>query len=203
MSARWISLNVARVRSRRSCSSSTEPRSRQRSRGEQQLLDPVEGLGHAVPLVAGVDGQAEDPDGVLLARPEEGRRHREVLVDARQLHRLSKHVAAARRGRLELLARRRRSGSRSPPGRADVGFVEAREACGAQRDEQRGRLLAVRVVGRVEDLLRGRSGGSSRAGRSGSRRTCRRRRRVRPAKRSASSARSAMPPCAMMSCEPS
>ena len=47
---------------------------------------------------------------------------------------------------------------------------------GAQRDQERARLLAVRIVGGVDDLLRRRRGGRGRAGRSGSRPTCRRRR---------------------------
>src|SRR5205823_14247501 len=55
---------------------------------EQELLYLLELLDASVPLVTCVQRQAEHADRVRLARPEERRRHREVLVHPRERHRL-------------------------------------------------------------------------------------------------------------------
>ena len=51
-------------------------------------------------VVAGVEREAEHADVVLLPRPKQGSRHRQILVDARHRNRLSKDVDALRRRRL-------------------------------------------------------------------------------------------------------
>src|SRR5262245_37555504 len=58
-------------------------------------------LGRTVPFLAGVEGEPEDAERVLLAHPEQRRGHREVAVDPREDHRLREDVRAARRRRLE------------------------------------------------------------------------------------------------------
>ena len=68
-------------------------------------------------------------------------------------HRLRKHVRSLGLRRLE---RRLAVGDAVRIAREqldDLPFVEPRRACGAQRDQERLRLRAVRIVGRVEDLL--------------------------------------------------
>ena len=122
---------------------------------EEQLADPVEvAVGGAVPLLAGVQGEPEHADRVGLARPEERRRHRQVLVDAREHRRLGERVAAPAPGvgssggspsaiRFALPASMSRM----------LVVVVAGDARRAQRDQQRARLLAVREVGRVQHLL--------------------------------------------------
>ena len=105
-------------------------------------------------LVARVQREPEHADRVRLPRPEQRRRHREVLVDAREGHRLREGLGArsARVGssggspsaiRFALPASMLRSSSSSSP-------ASARRP---ERDEERRRLLAVRVVGGVDDLL--------------------------------------------------
>src|SRR5438094_2726337 len=51
-------------------------------RGREQLPDPLPLLGVAVAVGARVQGEPEHADRVRLPRPEERRRHRQVLVDA-------------------------------------------------------------------------------------------------------------------------
>src|SRR3954469_4501620 len=67
------------------------------ARGLEQPPDllPLVLVLRAVPLVARVQGQPEHADRVRLARPEQRRRHREVLVDAGELHRLPVGVGPA------------------------------------------------------------------------------------------------------------
>src|SRR5919198_388911 len=121
--------------------------------GRQELLDLLELGDAAVPLVARVQGKADDTDGVGLARPEERGRHRQVLVDARERHRLFERRATLRRRRLERRPARRAPG-RPPRQHVPGGFlVEAGYLRRPERDEERARLLAVRVVGGVEHLL--------------------------------------------------
>ena len=129
MSARWISRNVSRVAH---APVACRPRSRearpQVARGHEQLVDPVDRVGVAVALRAGVDREAEHADRVRLPRPEERRRHREVLVDARELQRLRERLVAVRRRRLgsgcpsasafAVLRASRGSGGRRTPRRA-------------------------------------------------------------------------------------
>src|SRR5947199_7014331 len=68
----------------------------------EQLPDLIELLPVPVcAVVAGVEGQAEHADSVRLPRPEEWRRHREVLVDAGERHGLLEGLDALRRGRRE------------------------------------------------------------------------------------------------------
>ena len=72
----------------------------QRSRAAQkQLADLLGLLAVAVrALVAGVQREAEHADRVGLARPEQRRRHREVLVDARERERLRDRPRGPRGG---------------------------------------------------------------------------------------------------------
>jgi hypothetical protein len=104
-------------------------------------------------IVAGVQREPEHPDPVLLARPEERRGHREVLVDAREAHRLLEGIDPFRRRRLERpLAVRdpiRVTGEHAQ----DLFVVQLREPRRAQRDQERGRLLSVRIVGGEQHLF--------------------------------------------------
>ena len=175
----WTSRRVTRGRPR----SGPPPRPRGRrataraprraARGSGRVLARV-----AVALVARVEREPDDADRVRLAHPEQRRRHRQVLVDARQLHRLGEHVR--RRVGLRRLVRRlavgdpvrafRRASSRSCSSSKPGGLRRA------ERDQQRARLPAVRVVRGVQRPARAGRGGRSRAGRPRSRPTCRRRR---------------------------
>ena len=130
----------------------------------------------AVALVRRVQGEAERAERVLLAGEEHRHRHREVLVDACQRHRLGEHVRALRLRRLE---RRLAVGDAVRVAGEHVHDLRlVRPATRAVRsdDEKRLRLPAVRVVGGVEDLLGRHEVEEHRAGRSGSTPTCRRRR---------------------------
>src|SRR5437762_4039912 len=71
------------------------------SRRLEQVADLIDLNFRAVALLAGVEREAEHADGVGLTRPEERRGHRQVLMDARELHRLAEGVAADRLARLE------------------------------------------------------------------------------------------------------
>ena len=179
MSARWMSRNVARVCAMRSLSSpSSGKRPPHVLRGDQQLADLLELV--AVPVravVAGVQRQAEHADRVLLPRPEQRRRHREVLVDARERHRLRERVDALSAPTARAAARRSRSDWRCPRAlRAPAPRPAARAVrCAA-------RSAATPAAGRTDSPrrrrpARARRAGRGRAGRSGSRPTCRRRRR--------------------------
>ena len=85
---------------------------------------------------------------------------------------------------------------------ADLSLVEAGESRRAQRHQQRRRLPAVRVVGRVDDLLRRHLAVEVEQVDGAPRRRCRSTRRASPAKREVRFAMSAMPACAMISCTP-
>src|SRR3954453_20813579 len=67
------------------------------ARGLDQLPDPLALLGVPVAVRAGVQRKAEDADRVGLARPEERRRHRQVLVGAGKSSTLREGTSAARR----------------------------------------------------------------------------------------------------------
>ena len=58
---------------------------------------PLDRLGVPVALGAGVEREAEHADRVRLPQPEKRHRHREVLVDPRELHRL-RRTSPRRRG---------------------------------------------------------------------------------------------------------
>ena len=114
-----------------------------------------------------------------------------------------KRCAADRRRSARADRRRRRARSAVPPSIARSCVVAvAREPGGLDRDQQRAGLLAVREVARVHAPARATPGGRSRAGRPGSRPTCRRDVRGCPAKWRARFARSAIPPWAMISVAP-
>ena len=83
---------------------------------------------------------------------------------------------------------------------ADIVLVQAGRSRRPERDQERRRLLAVGRSRRRTGPARRRRAGTCPAGRPGSIRRCRRRRPALPLKRSASAARSAIPPCAMISC---
>src|SRR5205085_684667 len=72
-------------------------RAPQLARRQQELLDLLELLDAPVALVARVQRQAKHADRVRLARPQERRRHREVLVHPRERHRLLERRTALRR----------------------------------------------------------------------------------------------------------
>ena len=156
MSARWIRRNVCRIGAHpvalvldlRQLPPEVAG-ARGAARGSGRAPSAV-----AVPLLAGVEREAEDADRVRLARPEERRRHRQVLVDPREHHRLGERVArlSARVGSSGGSPSAIRFALPASISRSCV-LVEAGGPRGAQRDQQRARLLAVRVVGRVEDLL--------------------------------------------------
>ena len=155
MSARWMSRKVARVTVRASPSSSSSGSSRQRSRAAvSSRADLVQLALVPVALVTGVQREPERPDRVGLPRPQQRRRHGQVLVDPGERERLREEVGALRRGRRE---RRLAVGD---PVRvrvqhvADLLLVQPGDPRGPQRDQHRRGLLSVRIVGRVEDLLR-------------------------------------------------
>ena len=107
-----------------------------------------------VALVRRVQGQAERAERVLLADEEERHRHRDVLVDPRHRHRLLEDLGPLWLRRLE---RRLAVGDPVRVAGEDLAqllLAQPGRARGAQRDQQRRRLLSVRVVGRVDDLLR-------------------------------------------------
>src|SRR4029453_9886255 len=83
------------------------------ARGLQQLADALALVLVAVPVGGRVERQPEDADRVRLPRPEERRRHREVLVDPRERHRLRERLVADGRRRLD-----GRLAVRDAPGRA-------------------------------------------------------------------------------------
>ena len=188
MSARWTSRNVARLTMRRSPSSlDLRQRAPELAGGFEQLADLVALLLVAVRARRSrVQREPEHADRVGLARPEQRRRHREVLVDARERHRLRERLLPVGALRLE-----RRLAVGDPVrvagehARSRV-LVEPGDARGAQRDQQRARLLPVGVVRGVDDLLRRDEAVEARAGRSGSRPRCRRRRPRLPANSAAS-----------------
>ena len=127
----------------------------QGTRGHQELVDPVDRLAVSVALRAGVDRQAEHAERVRLAGPEKRRAHREVLVDARELHRLGERACAS--GWHRRLGERR--SVRDPhrvagEHRTDALLVVPGEPCRAERQEERVRVGPVGVVRREEDLLR-------------------------------------------------
>ena len=112
-------------------------------------------LGVPVALGACVEREPERADRVRLPQPEKRHRHREVLVDPRELHRHreacchrpaeSARAAAAPSASLIALPA-------SMP-RSCASFRAGAER-GAEREEERARLLPVGEVGGVDDLLR-------------------------------------------------
>ena len=149
MSARWIepegrARDVAPV-----CSSSTSGSARQRSRAAIEQLADLRRRSSTWPFrsLARVEREAEHADRVGLARPEERRRHREVLVDAREHIGCVNVARAPRRRRLE-----RRLAVGDPvrvAGRACSRICSSsKPAMRAvrERDQQRVRLPTVRVV---------------------------------------------------------
>ena len=152
-------------------------------------------------LVARVEREAEHAERVLLARPEQRRRHREVLVDARERHRLLRACRRPAAATARAAARRRRSGSRCRRACSrDLRLVEAgeRAPCGA-------RSGATAAACRTGSRRRRRPAPARRAGRSSSRSIglqteVSKKTPALPAKWPASPARSAMPAWAMISC---
>src|SRR5712671_7355431 len=71
------------------------------ARGDQELADLVELANVAVALVRSVEREAERAERVLLAREEHRHRHREVLVNAGEGHRLREDVCSLWLRRLE------------------------------------------------------------------------------------------------------
>ena len=180
MSARCVSRDTTRVLRMRSASSSSESALTQSTlRRLEQLADLLRLLAIAVRRrVAGVQREAEHADRVGLARPHQRRRHREVLVDARDDRRLRELVAALRlssaraaAGRPRCARRSRRAGARSRPRRsrraARCAPPSGASSAAVRTDSRRRRRSAPAA-----------SAGRSRAGRSGSTSTCRRRRRA-------------------------
>ena len=105
--------------------------------GAEQLADLLRLGAMAVrALVAGVQGEAEDADGVRLAHPEERRRHREVLVDPREGERVRDVLRAARgRQRQRILTRRDPAGAAAEH-RLELFVVEPGHPRRAERGEQ-------------------------------------------------------------------
>ena len=123
---------------------------------DEQLADLVGRV--AVPvraLVAGVEREADDAERVRrMPHPEHRRRHRQVLVDPEERDRV-------RRAPWRPAARSGSTGS-SAVGDPGAGVVEHRPQLAvvepgrprrAHGEQERVRLAAVRVVGRVDDLL--------------------------------------------------
>ena len=159
MSARWIEPE-GRARDRRgaSVSSSASGSVRHRSRAASSSSRICSSSSRRVPfaLVAGVEREPEHADRVRLPRPEERRRHREVLVDARERDRLREDVVPARRASARAAARRRRSGwrcRRACSRSCRLVAARRRRAVRSEMSSDAG-LPAVRVVGGVDDLLR-------------------------------------------------
>ena len=91
----WISRNVARLSDAHlGLVLRLGQRPPEVARRVDELGDPLALLDVAVPLGAGVEREPEDADRVRLARPEERRRHRQVVVDAGEGQRLVEPAAA-------------------------------------------------------------------------------------------------------------
>ena len=175
---------------------------RQRSRAAvEQLADLVQ-LALVVPfaLVACVQREPERAERVRLPRPEQRRRHREVLVDPRERERLREEVLALRLRRLE---RRLAVGD---PVRVRVRACRGSAPRRARRSARcAARSAATRAAVRTDSRTRRRSAPAARAGRSSSRsiglqtEVSKKTPRL-PEKWPARLARSAMPACAMISC---
>ena len=184
MSARWISRNVCRIARMRSRSSSISGTSRQRSRAQRRSSRMRSSSGPPSPFSSqAFRARPRTPTVSGWRVQRSGRRHRQVLVDPREHHRLAEGVAAGRGGRLERLL------AVGDPVRvagehvADPVVVVAR-----RRARCAARSAASSAAGRTGSRTRtapapARPGGRSRAGRSGSRPRCRRRRPSCPARR--------------------
>ena len=172
--SRWVRRIVCRASTSSSISGTVAHRSRAASSSSR-----IPSTVFAVPVAlrAGVDRKPEHADLVGLARPEQRRRHREVLRGCARAAAASRACrcptgsvgsgsSAPSASAFALPASIARSWSSSYPARRAV-FTES---------SKRRRLLPVRIVARVDAPARAGSGGRSRAGRSGSRSTCRRRR---------------------------
>ena len=178
MSARWISRDVVRATWRRSPSSSASasvpPELARRGRAARGCA-PSPRRGRSAR--ARVQREPEHAELSTCRMTEERHRHREVLVDARERHRLREEVSGRAAASARAAARRRRSGSRcrrASRAPASSSSPAARAACSASRSE-RG-CCPYGIVGGVDDLLRRHEVEEARAGRSRSRRRCRRRR---------------------------
>ena len=115
MSARWIEPEgeAAELDTFGSLSASAGPP--EVPRAGEELGDPLALLGEAVSLAAGVECEAEHADRVRLPRPEQRRRHGEVVVDARERDRLVERRGALRVARLERRIARARCALRCGP----------------------------------------------------------------------------------------
>src|SRR5262249_6196282 len=112
------------------------------ARSKQQLADLVQLLAMAVrPVVRRVQRKAEHADPVWLPRPEQRRRHREVLVDPSEAHRLREGLHTLwRRG----LTRRLPGGDAACISGQDIPYLLVRQPAQTrrpQRGQQGGRLL--------------------------------------------------------------
>src|SRR5437899_3117528 len=123
------------------------------ARGEEELADPLLLLEMTLAFVAGAERETEDAARVGLALTDLRHRVLQVLVDAGEDDCLLDGVAAARRRQLGLRLARSDPRGVLPEHAADLAVAEAGEACGAKAEQKRGRLLAVRIVRGVEDLL--------------------------------------------------
>ena len=165
MSARWISRERrARDHARVGVVVGLGQRAPELARCDEQLADLVELFDVAVALVRRVQGEAERAERVLLPREEHRHRHREVLVDARERHRLLRGRRRPAAATARAAARRSRSGSRSPRASRRSAARSGRRCapCGA-------RAGATAAASRTGSPRHRRSAPAARGGRSSSR----------------------------------
>ena len=154
MSASWTSFTTVRLSARCSSSVSASESVRQRSRAQPTSSAIRSRLStNSVPLGACILGEPEHPHRVLLAHPDERRRRRGSGGSGRR-----SSAARSSGGRIGAVGSTGGSPSRSeaPSGRAGRVAVPPEPAalCRAERVGERVRLLAVREVGGVDELLR-------------------------------------------------
>ena len=101
MSASWTSFTTVRLSALLLLGLGLGERPPEIARAADELRDPLALVDEPVPLGACILGEPEHPHRVLLAHPDERRRHGEVVVDPGEGHRPLDRPAADRRGRLD------------------------------------------------------------------------------------------------------
>src|SRR5581483_10832493 len=107
----------------------------------------------AVALRAGVEREAEDPERVGLAQPEQPRRHRQVAVEAGEDERLRDRRRPRGPCRLDGRQAVRDAACGTREDGAELLLAEPGGARRAGGEEERVRLLPVGIVRGVDDLL--------------------------------------------------
>ena len=154
MSARWMRANVARFAGTRSSSSSSgkERQSWRAVRSSSRIRSRSSGAWPSRSLQAfSASPMTPTVSGCLVHR--ERRRHRQVLVDPGECHRLREGAPADRPRRLERSLAVRDPVRVAREHHPKLALVEARELRRAEGDQQRARLAAVRVIRGVQDLF--------------------------------------------------